>query len=89
MATLGSIFGGTFLATRGGGKQPQGQGAQQGPPVTAGSKDEEKFIQCVSPRFPGLIWIMLYVADANELEGTSLTLLAVVARSRRSNPVVL
>lgn len=41
------------------------------------------------PRFPGLIWVMLYVADANELEGTSLTLLAVVARSRRSNPVVL
>lgn len=52
MATLGSIFGGTFLATRGGGKQPQGQGAQQGPPVTAGSKDEEKFIQCVFPVFP-------------------------------------
>lgn len=48
MATLGSIFGGTFLATRGGGKQPQGQNAQQGPPVTAGSKDEEKFIQYVS-----------------------------------------
>lgn len=46
MATLGSLFGGTFIATRGGGKQQQQQ-QQQGPPVSASSKDEEKFIQYV------------------------------------------
>lgn len=48
MVTLGSLFGGTFLATRGGGKQQQQQ-QQQGPPVSASSKDEEKFIQYVLP----------------------------------------
>lgn len=46
MGVLGSVFGGTFLATRGGGKQQQQQ-REQGPPVQAGSKDEEQFIQCV------------------------------------------
>lgn len=58
MATLGSLFGGTFIATRGGGKQQQQQ-QQQGPPVSASSKDEEKFIQyvrfcSVPPRFAGV-----------------------------------
>ena len=42
MATLGSLFGGTFLATRGGEKK-----TEQGPPVAASSKDEEQFIQYV------------------------------------------
>lgn len=51
MVTLGSLFGGTFLATRGGGKQQQQQ-QQQGPPVSASSKDEEKFIQYVLPALP-------------------------------------
>lgn len=46
MGILGSVFGGTFLATRGGGAKEQ-QKIQQGPPVAAGSKDEEDFIQYV------------------------------------------
>lgn len=45
MTVLGSIFGGTYLATRGGGDKKK----QQGPPINAGSKDEEQFIQCVYP----------------------------------------
>ena len=46
MGILGSVFGGTYLATRGGGAKEQ-QKIQQGPPVAAGSKDEEDFIQYV------------------------------------------
>jgi len=56
MGVLGSTFGGTFLATRGGSKEQQQK--QQGPPVQAGSKDEEDFIQCV-PLLPGISHIML------------------------------
>ncbi|KAL1998864.1 hypothetical protein VTN02DRAFT_5465 [Thermoascus thermophilus] len=41
MAVLGSLFGGTYLATRGGDKQKK----EQGPPINASSKDEEQFIQ--------------------------------------------
>jgi len=41
MATLGVLFGGSWAATRGGSKAPQST-----PPINAGSKDEEKFIQC-------------------------------------------
>ncbi|KAK5939544.1 hypothetical protein PMZ80_007922 [Knufia obscura] len=40
MATLGVMFGGSWAATRGGSKAPQST-----PPINAGSKDEEKFIQ--------------------------------------------
>ncbi|QKX54844.1 uncharacterized protein TRUGW13939_01933 [Talaromyces rugulosus] len=40
MGVLGSTFAGAFLALSGGDKK-----AQQGPPVNAASKDEEKFIQ--------------------------------------------
>ncbi|KAK5093950.1 hypothetical protein LTR70_004476 [Exophiala xenobiotica] len=40
MATLGVLFGGSWAATRGGSKAPQST-----PPINAGSKDEEKFIQ--------------------------------------------
>lgn len=42
MATLGSLFGGVWLSTRGGDKKKQ-----QGPPINASSKDEEQFIQYV------------------------------------------
>lgn len=42
MGTLGALFGGTFLATRGGEKKKE-----QGPPIVASSKDEEQFIQYV------------------------------------------
>lgn len=42
MATLGALFGGTWLAMRGGDKKKQ-----QGPPINATSKDEENFIQYV------------------------------------------
>jgi F-type H+-transporting ATPase subunit k len=42
MGVLGSTFAGAFLALSGGDKK-----AQQGPPVNAASKDEEKFIQYV------------------------------------------
>ncbi|KAL1880479.1 hypothetical protein Plec18167_003883 [Paecilomyces lecythidis] len=45
MGVLGSIFGGTYLATRGGSAKK----TAQGPPINAGSKDEEQFIQCVFP----------------------------------------
>jgi len=41
MATLGVLFGGSWAATRGGSKAPQST-----PPINAGSKDEENFIQC-------------------------------------------
>jgi len=40
MGTLGLLFGGSWAATRGGSKAPQST-----PPINAGSKDEEKFIQ--------------------------------------------
>ncbi|OKL62504.1 hypothetical protein UA08_02759 [Talaromyces atroroseus] len=40
MGVLGSLFGGVYLATRGGGKKKDVT-----PPINAGSKDEEKFIQ--------------------------------------------
>ncbi|KAJ5543097.1 hypothetical protein N7535_005526 [Penicillium sp. DV-2018c] len=41
MATLGSIFAGSYLATSGGAKPK----TAQGPPINASSKDEENFIQ--------------------------------------------
>ncbi|KAL2218139.1 hypothetical protein M432DRAFT_418775 [Thermoascus aurantiacus ATCC 26904] len=41
MATLGTLFGGVWLATRGGDKKKK----EQGPPINASSKDEEQFIQ--------------------------------------------
>lgn len=42
MGVLGSLFGGVYLATRGGGdKKPAS------PPIQASSKDEETFIQYV------------------------------------------
>lgn len=44
MATLGSIFAGTWLAA-GGGAKPK---TAQGPPINASSKDEENFIQYVN-----------------------------------------
>lgn len=40
MATLGVLFGGSYLAMRGGEKK-----TAQGPPINASSKDEEAFIQ--------------------------------------------
>ena len=40
MATLGAVFGGSWLAMRGGEKK-----TAQGPPINASSKDEEAFIQ--------------------------------------------
>ncbi|OJJ33203.1 hypothetical protein ASPWEDRAFT_116393 [Aspergillus wentii DTO 134E9] len=40
MATLGTIFTGSFLATRGGGAQKK----EQGPPINASSKEEGDFI---------------------------------------------
>jgi F-type H+-transporting ATPase subunit k len=40
MATLGTLFGGSWLAMRGGEKK-----TAQGPPINASSKDEEAFIQ--------------------------------------------
>ncbi|KAF2805534.1 uncharacterized protein BDZ99DRAFT_466514 [Mytilinidion resinicola] len=40
MATLGTFFVGSWAATGGSKKS-----AEQGPPISAGSKDEEKFIQ--------------------------------------------
>lgn len=42
MITLGTLFGGAYLSTRGGDKK-----AEQGPPIAASSKDEEQFIQYV------------------------------------------
>ncbi|PLN76955.1 hypothetical protein BDW42DRAFT_188355 [Aspergillus taichungensis] len=46
MGVLGSMFGGVFLATRGGGEKKQAT-----PPIQAESKDEETFIQKPIP-FP-------------------------------------
>jgi F-type H+-transporting ATPase subunit k len=43
MATLGSIFAGSWMAA-GGGEKPK---TAQGPPINASSKDEENFIQYV------------------------------------------
>ncbi|CDM26760.1 hypothetical protein DTO013E5_7037 [Penicillium roqueforti] len=41
MATLGSIFAGSWLAVSGG-EKPK---TAQGPPINASSKDEENFVQ--------------------------------------------
>lgn len=43
MATLGSIFAGSWLAVSGG-EKPK---TAQGPPINASSKDEENFVQYV------------------------------------------
>ncbi|KAL9621301.1 MAG: hypothetical protein Q9160_004192 [Pyrenula sp. 1 TL-2023] len=40
MATLGTVFAGSWASTRGGEKKKE-----QGPPINATSKDEENFIQ--------------------------------------------
>ena len=40
MATLGTLFGGVAISMAGGEKKKA-----QGPPINAGSKDEEAFIQ--------------------------------------------
>ncbi|KAH8690861.1 hypothetical protein BGW36DRAFT_306472 [Talaromyces proteolyticus] len=40
MGVLGALFAGSWLATRGGSDKKE-----LGPPINAGSKDEEKFIQ--------------------------------------------
>ncbi|EWC44122.1 hypothetical protein DRE_07179 [Drechslerella stenobrocha 248] len=40
MATLGAVFGISYLSMGGGGKKPQTM-----PPIQASSKDEENFIQ--------------------------------------------
>lgn len=45
MATLGTIFAGSWLAMAGG-EKPK---TAQGPPISASSKDEENFIQYVHP----------------------------------------
>lgn len=42
MTILGGLFGGIYLASSGGSKKQV-----QTPPINAGSKDEEKFIQYV------------------------------------------
>ncbi|KAF7122426.1 hypothetical protein CNMCM5793_000451 [Aspergillus hiratsukae] len=39
MGVMGTLFGGIFLSTRGGGQKKQAT-----PPIQASSKDEEKFI---------------------------------------------
>ena len=44
MATLGAVFAGSYLATRGGDKKKE-----QGPPINASSKEEENFIQYAYP----------------------------------------
>jgi F-type H+-transporting ATPase subunit k len=44
MITLGTTFGGAYLAMRGGKKLDE---KAKGPPINAGSKDEEKFIKYV------------------------------------------
>ena len=44
MGILGGLFGGIYLASSGGSKKQV-----QTPPINAGSKDEEKFIQYASP----------------------------------------
>lgn len=49
MGILGGLFGGIYLASSGGSKKQV-----QTPPINAGSKDEEKFIQYVC-RFPIVI----------------------------------
>ncbi|KAJ5942745.1 hypothetical protein N7516_002913 [Penicillium verrucosum] len=41
MATLGSLFAGSYLAASGG-EKPK---TAQGPPINASSKDEENFVQ--------------------------------------------
>ncbi|GIJ88356.1 hypothetical protein Asppvi_007276 [Aspergillus pseudoviridinutans] len=41
MGVMGTLFGGIYLSTRGGGQKKQGVT----PPIQASSKDEEKFIQ--------------------------------------------
>ncbi|GIK07847.1 hypothetical protein KXV22_005444 [Aspergillus fumigatus] len=40
MGVMGTLFGGIYLSTRGGGQKKQAT-----PPIQASSKDEEKFIQ--------------------------------------------
>lgn len=50
MGVLGTTFAGAFLALSGGDKKK----AEQGPPVNASSKDEEKFIQYVPLSLDGL-----------------------------------
>jgi hypothetical protein len=46
MGVLGSLFGGTYLAVRGGNKKPT-----QTPPINASSPDEADFIQYATRNF--------------------------------------
>jgi F-type H+-transporting ATPase subunit k len=46
MSILGGLFGGIYLATSGSSKKQV-----QTPPINAGSKDEEKFVQYVPPSY--------------------------------------
>lgn len=46
MSILGGLFGGIYLASSGGSKKQV-----QTPPINAGSKDEEKFVQYVPPSY--------------------------------------
>lgn len=48
IGTLTTVFGGAFLATRGGGKK---EGAKNTPPINASSKEEENFITYVLDGF--------------------------------------
>ena len=50
MLTLGTFFAGTAYAM-GGEKKVK----EQGPPINAGSKDEEAFIQFVNSLFSGMV----------------------------------
>lgn len=54
MITLGVTFGGSWLATRGGGAKKDNT-----PPINASSKDEENFIQYVSgPLTSDVLWLV-------------------------------
>ena len=63
MGVLGTTFAGAFFAMSGGDKKK----TEQGPPVNASSKDEEKFIKYVLPCYA---WVSAwnrpsYCSDAN------------------------
>lgn len=64
MATLGTFFGGTFLAMRGEKKKPA-----QAPPINASSKDEEAFIEYVINCRRRWLGRMRWVADVDCLQG--------------------
>ncbi|GFF64993.1 hypothetical protein IFM62136_06135 [Aspergillus lentulus] len=63
MGVMGTLFGGIYLSTRGGGQKKQAT-----PPIQASSKDEEKFIQYVCVHSTHMLFNVAVPMTRNDLQ---------------------